>query len=1094
MYTYGVLIVFSRYEGIVKNDKEDNACTICPINTYTAIIGEKACKACPANSLTDIGNDFDGLGTSKIVDCLCKPGFSRVDDTCVSCKADQYKDVLANEECTACPLHSTTMEKTTSVGVDACICDVGYYRHDVETYFNADTQELVEAYTECLPCATDTFRDTRLDDADAEIKTCTACPSNSSTVDQIAQAECVCMPGFAGTATGPSKTTCSPCDVNTFKYVHGNAATCNACPSESSTDGAEGQQTCDCDEGWHGDIVNASSTCSACPADTFKEAKGSMECTPCTPNSNTQGEISRVTLNACICDEGYSGDPQRPEDRCFACPFAWYKDAVGPGECTRCPSGAETSILLENGKKQKQMAATRLHDCVCSEGFFPDPDRYTETRISCKPCAVNWYSESISALAVPSVYKAALGQPTCTECPALSNTDNKMASSSIDSCRCTAGHEALSFKELVDAGGQELVLPDGNGSGGSGDSGEDGNDAAGGEGVSALRHKCSPCLPNFYKGGPGNGKCAPCAHLYKAPGHESLACVPYEADEVQDAFKKAENELAGCNQICETKKLKRETRTVEAFLLYWEHSATCETADYRDHLSGEAHQEIPNNIVPLNLADDSLSPFYAYEQCGVRSSEWHTCPPSSAVAANASYNDECHEAVSLFVSSLETLVTREDAVGTAVHLHAVEDRGENFTVNDFTPLVRSQLFRNKCFLAKLPKSKKHVSFRVKCGVVADLSEYRKLRKIDCMGPAECGWALEEVTRMKASGRNSTTSTTTVSTTTTTYTNTSTTTTTSTTVVTEPSIATEKPKVPLKGWHVAFIVIDVLLVIIGAIYWGCKIGYLHMPKLPKKETTKEIGYGGHFGMLGAKSKEVRDHGQTVAAQMDVDGDVYGMATEEEIEMRTVYPGGGEEGNYGMGNTALPADEVYGMAQAAKRGSSDDPNATYGLGAAAPKMQEATYGLGAVDGDDEFHGLQAELHARQSVQSEMALTDSSGSEGEPEPVSNVPAPSPYVRPETTEEGNYGLGIVKKKEEDTYGLARANDEGTYGLGYAPQAMRHSDSESSDEGAGGGGGGGGGAGDNEGTYGLARVAQRVGNDTYGLGAPTGMRRESEL
>eukprot|EP00729_Bicosta_minor_P027300 gene27300-11569_t len=200
------------------------------------------------------------------------------------------------------------------------------------------------------------------------------------------------------------------------------------------------------------------------------------------------------------------------------------------------------------------------------------------------------------------------------------------------------------------------------------------------------------------------------------------------------------------------------------------------------------------------------------------------------------------------------------------------------------------------------------------------------------------------------------------------------------------------------------------------------------------------------------------------------------------MRTVYPGGGEEGNYGMGNTALPADEVYGMAQAAKRGSSDDPNATYGLGAAAPKMQEATYGLGAVDGDDEFHGLQAELHARQSVQSEMALTDSSGSEGEPEPVSNVPAPSPYVRPETTEEGNYGLGIVKKKEEDTYGLARANDEGTYGLGYAPQAMRHSDSESSDEGAGGGGGGGGGAGDNEGTYGLARVAQRVGNDTYGL------------
>ena len=145
---------------------------------------------------------------------------------------------------------------------------------------------------------------------------------------------------------------------------------------------------------------------------------------------------------------------------------------------------------------------------------------------------------------------------------------------------------------------------------------------------------------------------------------------------------------------------------------------------------------------------------------------------------------------------------------------------------------------------------------------------------------------------------------------------------------------------------------------------------------------------------------------------------------------------------------------------------------------------------MDGNDAFQAMQDEMHHRHT----FAVPESSDSEPEPEPepASNVPAPSPYNRPQTTEEGIYGLGkaVRRQESEDTYGLAKATDEGTYGLGYAPKAVRGSDSEG-EEGAPASAGG-----DEEGTYGLARVAARVGDGdgNYGLNSGQRIRRESEL
>ena len=149
----------------------------------------------------------------------------------------------------------------------------------------------------------------------------------------------------------------------------------------------------------------------------------------------------------------------------------------------------------------------------------------------------------------------------------------------------------------------------------------------------------------------------------------------------------------------------------------------------------------------------------------------------------------------------------------------------------------------------------------------------------------------------------------------------------------------------------------------------------------------------------------------------------------------------------------------------------------------ELIEATYGLAGVDGNEEFQRFQDEIHHRTSMQSDLA-TDTSDSEPEPALVNNIPAPSPYTRPEKPEEGIYGLGpsgkAARKESEDTYGLAKATDEGTYGLGYAPQPQQASDAESDNVKSATGG------------YGLAKVADGVGDgdSTYGQQ----MRQTSEL
>ncbi len=135
----------------------------------------------------------------------------------------------------------------------------------------------------------------------------------------------VCNLGYTGT------TSCTPCPQDTYKDTLGSAA-CTPCGPNSGTNGLTAQNSsaaCGelCFHGWilcacfaeincknntvvfvcsnvsvciAGFTFNAgTSVCDMCGVDTFKPVSGNQACTPCDPNSGTNGLTGQTSSSAC---------------------------------------------------------------------------------------------------------------------------------------------------------------------------------------------------------------------------------------------------------------------------------------------------------------------------------------------------------------------------------------------------------------------------------------------------------------------------------------------------------------------------------------------------------------------------------------------------------------------------------------------------------------------------------------------------------------------------------------------------------------------------------------------------------------------------
>ena len=145
----------------------------------------------------------------------------------------------------------------------------------------------------------------------------------------------------------------------------------------------------------------------------------------------------------CLCNVGYT----RGSDGCVACAAGKYKDEVGGGECSSCPSAATSPA-----------ASTNQTDCTCNAGYTGD---------QCMPCAAGKYKDEA-------------GGAECASCPL--NSSSPAASDNITDCLCYAGYshgEYLGMSNTSEA--------------------------------NSSRPVCVPCPPGYYKSVNGSSPCVACA-------------------------------------------------------------------------------------------------------------------------------------------------------------------------------------------------------------------------------------------------------------------------------------------------------------------------------------------------------------------------------------------------------------------------------------------------------------------------------------------------------------------------------------------------------------------------------------------------------
>ena len=163
--------------GTYKDIKGSGDCVVCPVDTYSAVLGaisESTCEPCPEDTSS-------GSGSSAKSDCKCKAGsLGPGGGPCTVCPSGKYqrKDRCDGDychrksRCIDCPEGHTSPPGSTSAEHCLDICDAGSYGPHGGP---------------CVLCEEGKYKGTPGSDA------CTDCPANTNSAkgsDELA--DCVC--------------------------------------------------------------------------------------------------------------------------------------------------------------------------------------------------------------------------------------------------------------------------------------------------------------------------------------------------------------------------------------------------------------------------------------------------------------------------------------------------------------------------------------------------------------------------------------------------------------------------------------------------------------------------------------------------------------------------------------------------------------------------------------------------------------------------------------------------------------------------------------------------------------------------------------
>ena len=287
-------------------------CELCPVNTFSNTIGSYSCKKCPAGFYTK------AKGSTKCIrKASCKPGSFVNGNACSLCPINTFTNTYNAPTCLKCPKNYYT----TTAGSTACIkktyCGPGKYHngnHCQECPRNTYSNEI--GNIKCTPCpegfetkGTGAKFCTRKNNCQpgsffsTVSNKCDLCPKNTFT-DKPHQTRCIACPAGTGTKTEGARACvkinyckagrfhngkkCVPCPINTYSPEVG-AWSCKKCPAGTKTD-KKGSASCrkiEPDDCTPGKFYNGK-WCQLCKKDTYTDIKGMKYCKKCPSGYETE--------------------------------------------------------------------------------------------------------------------------------------------------------------------------------------------------------------------------------------------------------------------------------------------------------------------------------------------------------------------------------------------------------------------------------------------------------------------------------------------------------------------------------------------------------------------------------------------------------------------------------------------------------------------------------------------------------------------------------------------------------------------------------------------------------------------------------------
>ena len=228
---------------------------------------------------------------------------------------------------------------------------------------------------------------------------------------------------------------CEICSENTYCYQD-KLFNCTA--YSTSPAGSVNYTQCSCLPGFYGN-TDHDQTCYPCGLHYF--CPGGKTRQPCPANTRATSEYS-VGESECVCELGY----RLEGSECVACLRGTYKNHIGNGGCTLCPSNTFSNTLASSSQSNclpcenanSSVGSGAITDCSCLVGFA----RNRDTQV-CTACPRGEYQPGRNATTCEKCplgsYAYETGSPLCTPCQPFSSTDYRGAKT-IGECTCNSGY------------------------------------------------------------------------------------------------------------------------------------------------------------------------------------------------------------------------------------------------------------------------------------------------------------------------------------------------------------------------------------------------------------------------------------------------------------------------------------------------------------------------------------------------------------------------------------------------------------------------------------------------------------------------------